>query len=452
MKDIIISNGENFEKQLSNEQYFQSLLQVIHSNGILDLREFELLQFQLLEVITETIGYFTRGESSSVREEVAEQIMLSINYTIGLALKKETAVKESIDLIKKEGMKYLFTEGEKILKHKVKECKRLYNLAKETRIETENYGYVDTINYGIPLFFKSYNTRFACHEIPGSIDYPLSVEEIDFVGIEYIEEYLNILILENKFCSYFDIAEIEALLKGFNKNSKHILINIYMLVLTNYLGCTIAGNRGVSLNISKGDREYLKSIMEPLSQVELHKLIFSASEKICEELLIENKNLIEFINNTASKIADEIKINIDTDTLEKVFITLSTSEENMIKFEDRKTISNSRFRIITEEIRACSEVEDKIKIIREEISSLKDLMDVLGADCIFDEEFFQVFKALDDFEIALILKTININEVLDNYYGTESEKYWHEKFKVYVESLEPRKKEKITNMAESIEM
>ncbi|QGU95395.1 hypothetical protein GOM49_10100 [Clostridium bovifaecis] len=452
MDNFIINKEYAFKNLLSEEHYFQSLLQVLHSNDLLSIGEIEGIQLQLVDILTETVGYYTKNKSSSVRVEVAEQIMLSIYYTLGLFLKNQSTIKESITLIEEKGIRYLFARGEKILKAKVDECQGLLDIVKETRLEIENYAYIDTIDYGIPLFFKEYDIRFASHETPGSIDYPLSIDEMKLAGIEYMNDYLNKVILENKFCSYFDIAEIEALLKGFNKNFKHMLINIFQLVLTNYLGCILTGKGGRSLEITKGDRVYLKSIMENLSQAGLERLISEAAEKLCQELFIEDKNLIEYINRTVCNILPEVKIYIETDTLKNIFITLSKSEKDVLKYEDGKSLDDSSFRSITEEIRDCSKVEDKIEIITEEIHSLKDLVDVLSADCIFDNEFIDIFKALDDFEIALLVKNTSNDEVFNTDYGTESEKEWHGKLKVYLEGLDDMKKKEIISISQGIDI
>lgn len=452
MDNFIINKKDAFENLLSKRHYFQTLLQVLHSNNLLRIRDIESIQLQVLDILKETVDYYTRNESSSVRVEIAEQIMLSICYTLELFLKNQSTIEESITLIKKKEVKYLFAQGEKILKAKVDECQRLFQSVKETRLQTENYAYIDTLDYGIPLFFKEYDARFARHETPGSIDYPLAIDEEDLVGIEYIEDYLNKIILENKFCSYFDGSEIEALLKGFNKDSKHMLINIFQLVLVNYLGCVLIGKEGRSLEITKGDRTYLKSIMKNLSQVEFRRLIFGAAEKLCQELFIKDKNFTEYISRTVCKIVPEIKRHIETDTLENVFITLSKLEENLLKYEDGKSLDDSRFRNIIEEIRDCSRVEDKIKIIREEFHSLKDLVDVFSSDCIFDDEFIDIFKALDDFEVALLIKSISNDKAIDTDYGTESEKEWHEKFNKYLESLDDTKKGEIIRISQGISM
>ncbi|NRY59752.1 hypothetical protein [Clostridium beijerinckii] len=143
-----------------------------------------------------------------------------------------------------------------------------------------------------------------------------------------------------------------------------------------------------------------------------------------------------------------IKKNIEINKLENTFITFKNANENLIRYEDGESLENSRFKGITEEIRECDKVENKIQIIREEIHSLRDLVDVLGSDCIFDYEFIEIFKVLDDFEISLLLKYIPNDSVMDVDYGTESEKEWHEKLKEYLDMISEEKKSKI--IAESL--
>jgi hypothetical protein len=329
----------------------------------------------------------------------------------------------------------------------------LKNIQKN-RLETTNYAYIDTIDYGIPIFFKEYDIRFASHESesPGSIDYPLAVDEMKLVGIEYLEAYLNTIDLENTFCSYFDISEIEALLKSYNKNSYLLLINIYQFVLTNYLGVILVGKSGTSLNITKEERGYIKGIIENLSEIELKRLFLVASEKIFKELSIEDKILMDYINKTILKLIPEIKNSIRTNALDKTFITIKTLEEELIKYEDGESLDNSTFKNIAEEIRACNKVEDKIRIIKKELHSLNDLVDILSADCIFDDEFIYFFKALEDFEIALLLKYLPNSEVEATDYGTEAEREWHEKLNIYLDSLEYTKKEELIRMSQEIEI
>ena len=183
MDNYIIDRNDTIENLLSKEHYFQSLLQVLHSNDILNNKELENIQVQILDILRETANYYTKAESYSVRVEVAEQIMLSIYYTIGSFLKGKTSIKEKITLIKENAMKYLFSEGEKVLKIKIEESKELLKNVQKSKLKTSNYAYIDTIDYGIPLFFIEYDSRFAAHEMQGSIDYPLAIDAVSYTHL-----------------------------------------------------------------------------------------------------------------------------------------------------------------------------------------------------------------------------------------------------------------------------
>jgi hypothetical protein len=344
-------------------------------------------------------------------------------------------------VLKGKSLRDIFKQGEEMIKEKVEKCKKLFKQVQVNKLETTNYAYVDTIDYGFSMFFIDYDIRFASHIAPCSIDYQLSDGDIKMTGVEYIEAYLNILRLENSFCSCFDMIEIEGLLRNFNRNSQHMLINIYEFVLTNYLGVILIEKRGRSLNITKKERAYLKGRIKNLSELELEKLFMLSSETLFKELSIEDEELIPGIKNA-----------IETNTLENTFITINTAEDNIIKYQDGESLDDSKFKSITEEIRACSKIEDKMKIIRDELHSLQDLVDVLGADCIFDEEFIYIFKGLEDFELALLLKYLPSNESMDSDYGTESEKEWHEKLKEYLGTLDDLKKDEIMSISEGIEI
>lgn len=82
-------------------------------------------------------------------------------------------------------------KGEELVKEKVEKARKALKFVTQNKLSIDNYAYNNTIDYGIPLFFKEYNFNFGSHETPGPIDYPLCNDKIDKVGIEYIEDYLK---------------------------------------------------------------------------------------------------------------------------------------------------------------------------------------------------------------------------------------------------------------------
>lgn len=451
MGNSIINKEDALQGRLSSTHYFQTLLEALYTNNILGDDDMQRIQLGLMNILNETIGYYTKDESSSIREETAAQITASIYYTIGLSLKTQPDLKQASSMLQEEDMKDLFAQGEEILRSKVRECRMLLEKAIQSRLKTGNLAYTDTLNYGIPLFFKEYDMRFASHETPGSIDYPLAIIKQDLAGVEYIEDYLNGLLLENEFCSFFEDKEIEALLRGYAKDSDLLLINVFRLVLTNFLGYILAGKVGNSLEINEAERRDIKRQLDNLSDAEFEDIMKTAKEKIFQQLDIEDKDLKGYIDRTVGMITKEIRRHIERDTLKNLFITLKWPDSKRVKFEDGESLKDSFFRDITDEIRDCSSVEDKIEIIKQELHSMRDLIDVFEADCIFADQFDDIFSVLGDFEIALLMKHVSSEVDWDNE-DEENEKEWQTEFRMYFDTLGEERRNQIIRISEEIEI
>lgn len=54
----------------------------------------------------------------------------------------------------------------------------------------------------------------------------------------------------------------------------------------------------------------------------------------------------------------------------------------------------------------CDDAARKARIIREELRSLDDLCDLLGAGCVFDDEYAEIFSSFDEATAALLLGRI----------------------------------------------
>ena len=201
---------------------------------------------------------------------------------------------------------------------------------------------------------------------------------MNYVGIEYINNYLETLSLENEFCYNFDICEINELLKGYDKKCELLLINIFELVLINSLGLIICGKSLKSLNINSIDREEIKNKLGKLSLEELQEALLKYAKRCCEILEIKNEALVNYIKKSTLKITSLIDESIKLNRLETVFISFNEDNDNeIIEYTDGEKMNNSVFRKLSEEIRECSSIQDKIALIKNNIKSIEDLADML---------------------------------------------------------------------------
>lgn len=269
-----------------------------------------------------------------------------------------------------------------------------------------------------------------------------------FIGIEYVYNYLYDLSLENKFCNKFDIGEINKLLKGYDKKCELLLINIFELVLINSLGLIICNKDLSSLNINNLDRKIIKNRLEKLSIDELNAELIKDAEICLEILEIKNTELMTYIKKGILNIALLINERIKLNKLETVFISFNEEESNeIIEYTDGIRMANSKFKKLTEEIRECSLVEDKILLIKNNIKSLEDLVDMLNADCLFGDEYIIFFKSLSKMEIVLLSKYIS-----DLSFEYEYEKDLYVEFNKYILSLRKEEQREISELKEKINL
>ena len=68
-------------------------------------------------------------------------------------------------------------------------------------------------------------------------------------------------------------------------------------------------------------------------------------------------------------------------------------------------MEDERLRELIEEIKDCRYLSDKIAILREQVHSLYDLVELLDT-CFYDEEYDEVFQLLSKAELSVLQKSI----------------------------------------------
>lgn len=439
------------KENLNNNYYLQSILQEAYSLKILTESQLEDIQLQSLELLSKQIKRYTSGDSSSIRTETAQNILQSISYTVGIYLKNLNNIDICIDNIKQESLDNLYKQGKLLIIKQIDESKKLFYLIQKNCIATNNIAYNDTIKNGISYFFENYDLDFFAHDTPASIDYPLSNDKMDLVGIEYIYSFLQKLFWENKFCNNFKESYIHKVLLGFNNNYPDLLINIFELIFTNVLGCILLEKDIFQLNIETWERQFLKQKLSSFSKKTLIIKLDDTLNQIYTNLNITDKLMQKYMATSLKKISKVLMNNLDNNQLKSIFITFK--EDDLHKpylFNDGPILDDELFRIIANEISECRYVSDKIAIIQKEIHSIIDLIDILEGSCIFEYEFFDIFHSFEDTYLSLLIKDIPINTTdIDCF---EYEKQWQSKLKEYLNQLDSNRKDSIIELSKIISL
>lgn len=439
-------------ENLNGEHYFESLLSEASTLNLISPEESDNIKLQSIQVVAKQVERYTRGKSSSVSVEVAQSIFQSLLYTIGVRLKNFPDADTALTSLRQKPLQELFEEGCAIIANQVRSAKRLLGTVKANRIQTDNIAYNATVNDGLGCFFSSYNADFAAHETPGSIDYPLSCDKMDLTGIEYITKYLQTLYLENQFCKRFNPLEIGCLLRGTDLNYKDLLINIFEQILINALGCEIRNKNIYNLHIEPFDRQCLQRDLENLSTDELAAVLQNASVQLSAKLNIPNGSLKNHISEAVKVFEVKLEDALKKHQLDSVFVSLKvTLAKQAIKFSDGEKMDDELFTKVTEDIKECRFANDKIAIIKRDVHSILDLIDIFEGDYIFEEEFALLFQTLEDIELALLLKKLPEYMAAAGNPFTETEKEWEIRFTEYLKSLDTGRSDSIRALAERID-
>jgi Family of unknown function (DUF6179) len=383
-----------------------------------------LIELKMWNLLSKHTERYTMGDSTSVPIEVAEELLNSICFSIGLELQGLNNPKE---VLIGEDVSHLLKDSWSKIDSMIEMGKKLLGEVKENSPNIENISYNDTLNE-IGEFFKRYDYRFFAHKIDCSIDYQLSnpVSE-KLQGIEYINEYLKSLLTENEFCKSFDKDKVIYILNSYCPDYKGLLINIFEPILTNAVGLDILGEDILSLEISAMEREILLRIFRNLSKAEILDKLRSSAKKLCDTLGIIDNEKIEYIQKTAIDIYPRIEVGLSTGNIDNVFLSFKYEEVlKEINFIDNDAMDNEKLRNLINEIKDCRFISDKIAMVKEEVHSLSDLVEVLAL-CFWDDEALELFKTLSKEEIYL----------LKNYLDSKGEGYisnseWEIKFRDYI--------------------
>jgi hypothetical protein len=390
--------------------YFQSIIEEAYNCKLLTEADIERIQYQCLELLAYKTERYNGGDSSSVRIEIAESIMKSNLYTIGLQLKSFQNTDDAVEALKKTKVSELYDSGRECIETKLRAARHIYMLISRNKINTENYAYNATIEKGIKYFFKIYRPDYAAHETPPAMDYPI----IDYplcnpikhlVGIEYVQKYLESLYCENMFLRCFSSDDIHHLLCGYDEGFRDLLMNIFEQVLTTAIGCKLAGIDAKGLNIFENKIEYLYGILSRKSNEEISGMILKVNEDLQYELSLKSISLQRYMEKSLMTFISSVCNAVKENTLDRVFISPKYPDRNSkIYFSFGEKMDNEQYRVIIDEIKQCCYLSDKIAIIKSRIQSLGDLEDLfLDAD-LSQCEIVAVLNELDITEIAALAK------------------------------------------------
>ncbi len=390
---------------LDSEKYFQSFFTEICERQLISEVQMEHIQIELLELMEKEVVRYTNDESSSIPVEKAQEILQSICFSIGFYLKSVSPMVQKLDTLRDGKLLELYHNGLTGVQNCIKESKVLYTeLQKATMPELNNFAYQDTIFKALPEFFHDYEMEFAAHITQASIDYPLSEVVENLSGVEYIYAYLQRLSLEQSFLNEFTVQDINLLLKYYDEQAKHMLINIYEVILCNSFACTLLDQKLERLLLNMQELDWIKEHLSSLADAELEKSCEQVFNSISEQLNL-SVELTNYNKRAYIRILPRLKHNLQTNTLNNFFVVATASKEGMEAFEDGASMSDEHLRDFIEVLREIPTTAEKISLLKNTVQSQSDLIELLE-ECFEEDEYEEVMNSFSELEKDVLRRSL----------------------------------------------
>lgn len=358
----------NIEFIIDKNNYIESLLEYGLNNNLISQNEYDFIINKIIELLEFKVKKYTAGLTNSILIRELKSINISNLYVLGLHLKNRL-IEESIIILLNEDIIELYTKSRKELEKRIEKIKLFYNVViLNNLVNTDNYFYNATLKQGIKGFFKLYNPDYMAYNINITVDYELFLFRPNSKGIEFIEEYLKYINIENIFCKKFDYV----------LSNKDLPISIYEMVFT-------------------------KAIIENTNGFDRNSLL-KAYQMLKEEKKLNN----EYYDNSAVIIIDKIIFNYKNNTLEQI--------EKKITYKPNPKMNTLKYMQLIDELTNDMNGDAIIN----NISSILDLIDIFDSFNIPTIELNKIFNSLNLVEIMVLKSYYSlcdsyIIKELDNY-------------------------------------
>lgn len=276
-------------------------------SGGLSAEETLVLHEKLWALLERTSKEYTLGKESSVSSEAAQKLLASACFVLSQYLKYNG--KTTRDLLD-ENLFEAFKEGQKCLIHCCDEARELWKKACLSVPKIISLGLTETLK-SIGEGFYHYNIDAFPSEVPCEITYPLMVSVPEnFLGMEYVCEYLRRLLFENYILSRFDVQSVRLLLKKESPYYSELLINLCEAPIQNAVGLALLKKNIFELKITPAARKNLKELFEELSDDELASALEEGADEVCEALGILNTDGQNYIRSFAKDLLPRIKVSL----------------------------------------------------------------------------------------------------------------------------------------------
>ncbi|MDR2751794.1 MAG: DUF6179 domain-containing protein [Clostridiales bacterium] len=390
------------KESLSNQFYFNTLINEALSKEILSEADGERIQIESLDLLSRKINDFNGGESSSLPVEKAQDMLASTLYTIGIYLKTFDEPDDAANALKEMSIQELYSHGRKRIDMMLKDAKALMYSVQESKLSIDNIYYNAIID--VKPFFTTYNPEVNAHETSVQLTYSPCLLDTSLVGIEFIHMYLESLYCENMFCNNFSSDNVHHVLLGIDQDYKYLLINIFEFSISTAIGCILAGDNVYDLTLTRFGLDDIYDLFEDKDDGEINALISEAFEKLLKIFPPTNHVLEKYLRDSLWELSSRIIANFKSHHLDALIVPRSKDSSEKFEFTDAPRMQDASYRKLVSEVMLCANSIEKAALIKERVHSLSDLEDLMLDTEMSTDDLNTLYEQLLPIELAILAK------------------------------------------------
>jgi hypothetical protein len=462
---ITINQVPIHRANLNKYRFTVSLLHEGFRVGLMDEPVMNRIQIEIAAILKSLIMRYTKGESSSVRIETAEMLMNSIYYAIDAYTSSFNDPEKAIACLKTESIVKIYEKGLRLVIFCVTDTKMLYREIKQKKLDVPLEVYNTSIDKALPGFFTDYSAVFNAQDTTCSLDYPLMFDDMNRQGVYYMRNYLENLAIETAFCRLFEKEDIIKVLANYGRiyriNYQKAPINIFEILINNAFFAVLSGNHGSRMDISLSQADVVRSRFSNRELSEIELLADEAFEKVIDDLRISQPKMLNYLRRYKLLFYPRLFNAIENNSLLNLIITSidEKPEARGITFQTGIKMDDNSFSMLIQSIMVKPNIAEKIELIISNVQSVADFIDLLQADCLYGNEFFQLFSAIGDMELAVLGKMVFFEDQRDENLKFSScdlsikkfEMEWQTQYGRFIQSLSAERIETIERLMNDVD-
>jgi len=184
---LTYGGGLNPER-IDFSNYASTLAEEALRCGLYTDEDVSRIQMGLMESLSEVIGFYTKGESTSVKMDRAAEFSKSILYNADTYLRSLGDIQAAAEMLKDRKMSELYGKGYLINKGHYEKAKVLFGKARYGRLKEGSAEYNKTLDKYLYNYLKLYNPKFNAHD-----RLYVNLPEVGFKGGFHIDRVVELL-------------------------------------------------------------------------------------------------------------------------------------------------------------------------------------------------------------------------------------------------------------------